>query len=216
MGHDGWRGAGGSTFADTTSGEGGADSAADGRLAADSIALRRTVPCCCADERSPRAGMESVGTIMEVQDLPASLTKPPPQSDLTSNIKQLEAGWSFTAILTHTGEVWVWYSDWSADAFTRTYYRGNAHAARMMADPPGNEHLSIFPVSVRPVQLPPLPTSPQSDTQDTGNKIIQIAAGKTSLSPSPNPALCTDRPAPAWSHHGRRPPPRPSSAREPR
>lgn len=121
------------------------------------------------------------GTVMEVQDLPESVTKPPPQSDLTSNITQLEAGWSFTAILTHTGEVWVWYSDWSADAFTRTYYRGNAHAARMMADPPGNEHLSIFPINVRPVQLPPFPASPQSDTQDTGAKIIQIAAGEDFL-----------------------------------
>lgn len=101
-------------------------------------------------------------------------------------IKQLEAGWSFTSILNDAGEVWVWYSDWSEDAFQQQYYGGNPQAAMMYADPPGFGDQKLFPVSIAPLQLPPLPTSPsasmgaqQAEVEgEEGEKIIQIAAGE--------------------------------------
>ncbi|EST07213.1 F-box domain protein [Kalmanozyma brasiliensis GHG001] len=109
----------------------------------------------------------SWGTVWEHQGL-----------DVAGEVTQLEAGWSFTALLTHDGAVWVWYSDWSADAFTRTYYAGNPRAAMMHAEPVGHEGRTVFTVDVTPVQLPPLTPPTDADVQD---RIIQIAAGEDFL-----------------------------------
>ena len=122
------------------------------------------------------------GTVWKLDGFPPSVTDAPASSAgagtaTESNIKQLEAGWSFSAVLTHNGEVWVWYSDWSADAFERSYYSGDARAAMMHADPAGHAGRKVFPLSINPVRLPPIPAVEQGE----GDKIVQIAAGEDFL-----------------------------------
>ncbi|GAC93642.1 hypothetical protein PHSY_001207 [Pseudozyma hubeiensis SY62] len=126
------------------------------------------------------------GSVWEHQGLPQSITAPPRSETNTTrqqepdvpstNIKQLEAGWSFSAILTHTGQVWLWYSDWSALAFRDTYYRDHPEQAELHADPPGIEHQKCFPINIAPVQLPSV-DAVQDQDGDT-DRIVQIAAGE--------------------------------------
>ncbi|SJX65829.1 related to SAF1-protein involved in proteasome-dependent degradation [Sporisorium reilianum f. sp. reilianum] len=127
------------------------------------------------------------GTIWELEGFPTSITGASSSSAAagpsTSNIQQLEAGWSFSAVLTHSGQVWLWYSDWSADSFNRAYYRGHPLEEAMYGDPPGNEHLPRLPITVAPIQLPSMEQQQQQqqqNKQDFGNsdKIVQIAAGE--------------------------------------
>ncbi|CDS01697.1 related to SAF1-protein involved in proteasome-dependent degradation [Sporisorium scitamineum] len=133
------------------------------------------------------------GTIWELEHLPAGITGIPTQVNAagsssdnavpsTNNIKQLEAGWSFTAVLTHTGQIWLWYSDWSADFFKKAYYHGNAFVQDTHTDPPGVGHPTRLPISVEPLQLPPIVVDQQQkdgQEQDDGtDEIVQIAAGE--------------------------------------
>lgn len=119
------------------------------------------------------------GSVWKLEDLPASITDPSPAAHAIeggqapkSNIKQLEAGWSFSAVLTHTGEVWLWYSDWTADEFQRKYYDGHERESMLHADPPGYGDQKVFPLRVEPVCLPRIPG--EGDAQH----IVQIAAGE--------------------------------------
>ncbi len=80
-------------------------------------------------------------SIFKVDDLPPSVAE---------NIKQLEAGWSFSSLLTHSGDIYLWYSDWAEDSFYRTYYSGNMQQAMMAGEPPGHENQTVFPVNVHP------------------------------------------------------------------
>ncbi|SPO29148.1 related to SAF1 - protein involved in proteasome-dependent degradation [Ustilago trichophora] len=132
------------------------------------------------------------GTVWKLEGLPSSITDPPPPSfdnshdqlhtPAKSNIKQLEAGWSFSAVLTYTGEVWIWYSDWLVDAFEHRYYGEDERAAMMHAEPPGHEHRKVFPLTVTPVRLPPIilteADSQQEQQPQQSRKIVQIAAGE--------------------------------------
>lgn len=131
------------------------------------------------------------GTVWKLQGLPPSITEPakpsahaeasslPEAVPARSNIKQLEAGWSFTTVLTHTGEIWLWYSDWAADAFVRSYYGGHAREAMMHADPPGHADQRVFPLTITPVQLPAIGSSAaEQGQQDDNAKVVQIAAGE--------------------------------------
>lgn len=133
------------------------------------------------------------GTIWEHEGFPPSINgAPSPTASASSadesmapgsNIKQLEAGWSFSAILTHSGQVWLWYSAWSESAFVQAFYRGQEREADLYRDPPGNGHLKRFPINVAPVSLPPIIPDQQQPQQGQDqdhhrNKIIQIAAGE--------------------------------------
>ncbi|GAK67208.1 RCC1/BLIP-II protein [Moesziomyces antarcticus] len=117
------------------------------------------------------------GSIWKLQNLPESITTPSPAAQhdgLTakSNIRQLEAGWSFSAVLTYTSEVWLWYSDWNADEFQRSYYDGHERESMLHADPPGYGDQKVFPLQVEPVCLPRI--AGEGDAQH----IVQIAAGE--------------------------------------
>lgn len=103
------------------------------------------------------------GSVYSIQNLPEQVAR---------RFTQLEAGWSFSALLCD-GEVYLWYSDWSRDAFTQRYYAGHEREALMYAPPPGlPEDQNIFPINVELLALPPLPL-PQEAA-----KVKQIAAGE--------------------------------------
>ncbi|SPO29825.1 related to SAF1 - protein involved in proteasome-dependent degradation [Ustilago trichophora] len=138
------------------------------------------------------------GTIWKLEGLPSSITDPPPpppsfdhlhgqlHTPAKSNIKQLEAGWSFSTVLTHTGEVWLWFSDWLAEAFESRYYGRDERAAMMHAEPPGHENQKVFLLTVTPLRLPPIifeegdleQEQEQQQQQQSPSKIIQISAGE--------------------------------------
>nr|CDI56204.1 conserved hypothetical protein [Melanopsichium pennsylvanicum 4] len=130
------------------------------------------------------------GSIWKLEGFPSSIIDPPSSSSkleyyrhqdqdastpMKSNIKQLEAGWTFSAILTHTGEIWIWYSEWCADAFERSYYSGYPREAMMYANPPGYGDQIVFPLTVTPVKLPPVYSGEQ---QEHADRVVQIAAGE--------------------------------------
>lgn len=80
--------------------------------------------------------------------------------DLRASVVQLEAGWSFSTVLTDQADVYVWYSDWSTDAWTQTH------------DPDSAAAELVQPLHVSPLRLPPLPPSEPART------VTQIAAGE--------------------------------------
>lgn len=98
------------------------------------------------------------GTVWWLQGLPWQ----------TGEVKQLEAGWSFSAVLTEKGEIWVWYSDWSREAFVREYYREHRVDAQWHGNPPNFGDEKVLSIHVSPLQPPSIGEV----------KVVQIAAGE--------------------------------------
>ncbi|PWZ03556.1 RCC1/BLIP-II [Testicularia cyperi] len=123
------------------------------------------------------------GTVWKLEGFPDSVTTPTAPAPETAtnsqrtNIKQLEAGWSFSAILTHDGEIWLWYSDWSFDAYRSAYFAGNELLALHYLPPQGHENDLVFPLPINPIQLPSLPAD-SIDPPGASPTIVQIAAGE--------------------------------------
>lgn len=124
------------------------------------------------------------GTIWEHVGFPAHLIAPPnsktsitSQNDIVpiTNVKQLEAGWYFSAILTQTGEIWLWRTNWSQAVF-RGYQTAEEPAS---PSAPGGAHTKTWRLDITPVRLPPIVLdAEQQEREHLANKVVQIAAGE--------------------------------------
>lgn len=86
------------------------------------------------------------------------------------SVKQLEAGWSFSAVLTtENAEVWIWYSDWTTDAWNHSR-NVDAQSQQQQDDPSLVQRLHVSPC-----RLPIIPTK-SSDAER--REIVQVAAGE--------------------------------------